>query len=86
MDQPVELTWHRSRDLLEGGESGDSVDGAPLAALRRMSASLVRGDWQAATVSCSRSQYEIAACCRRGVSALATSGRRRGRGHAGGDG
>ena len=29
MDQPVELAWHRSRDLPEGRESGDSVHGAP---------------------------------------------------------
>ena len=75
MDQPIELTWHRSRDLLEGGESGDSVDGAP----RGCAASedvgftgagrLAGGDRVVQQVP-----IRIAACCRRGWSALATSG------------
>jgi hypothetical protein len=29
VNKPVELAWHRSRDLPEGRESGDSVHGAP---------------------------------------------------------
>jgi hypothetical protein len=29
VDQPVRFTWHGFRNLLEGGESGDSLNRAP---------------------------------------------------------
>jgi hypothetical protein len=67
VDQPVEFIWHGSRNLLEGGESGDSVHDAPGGRAASRHVGLIGGGWQSETVSCSRFQYAIAACCRRGM-------------------